>query len=94
MFKEFREIVKNEGLRGWRLEKEEEEFYFSKFDDRFNDDEFRFFLQVSENTIHIKRMQKIKSYKKIMNVSPTHEYTKVAESLCQKLMKINEKAHV
>ena len=56
MFKEFREIVKNGGLRGWRLEKEGEELYFSKFDDRFNDDEFRFFLENSNGNILIKWM--------------------------------------
>lgn len=94
MFKEFREIVKNEGLRGWRLEKEGDEFYFSKFDDRFNDDEFRFFLQTSDDNIHIKRMQKIKSYKKLMNVNANHEYAKIAEQLCIKLNKAKEKAHV
>lgn len=94
MFKEFREIVKKESLRGWRLEKEGEELYFSKFDDRFNDDEFRFFLTVSGENVQIKRMQKIKSYKKVMNVSPQHEYTKQAEALCTMLSTTSKKAHV
>ena len=93
MFKEFRELVKKEGLRGWRLEKEGEEFYFSKFDDRLNDDEFRFFLELSEATIHIKRMQKIKSYHKLMKVNPSHPYVQQAEAICKKLTETKEKAH-
>lgn len=93
MFREFRELIKKNGVRGWRLEDENGVFYLSKFDDRFNDDEFRFFLSIEENNIHIKKMQKIKSYKKIMNVNAQHEYTKQAESFCHQMNHILQITH-
>lgn len=90
MYMDFKKIVKEQGLRGWRLQEENDVFYFSKFDDRFNDDEFRFYLNVRNDVVNIKKMQKVKSYKKIMKVNPNNTYIPEAELLCAKLTEIKK----
>lgn len=84
MFREFRMVLKEKEFRGWRLEEEDDHYYLSKFDDRFNDDEFRFYLEFSDEDIHISKMLKIKSYRKVMKVDSQNIYLQQALQLCEK----------
>lgn len=85
MFREFKEVTKSEGLRGWRLEREKGDFYISKFDDHLNDDEYRFYLEKTDENIHIKKMQRVKSYKKVTKIDEKNNYSKIAMHLCSLL---------
>jgi hypothetical protein len=82
MIYQFRNIVKELGLRGWRWERHKDEIYLSKFDERYNDDEFRFYLNIKNKLIGISRMEKIKQYQKTTKVSPRHPFIEQAERLC------------
>lgn len=88
MFREFKLLFAQKGFRGWRLEDEDGLYYLSKFDDHFNDDEYRFYITMDGENIHIKKMNKIKSYHKIMKVKPQHEYIRLAEFLCTEMREI------
>lgn len=90
MFRDFRDVLKEPEFRGWRLEEEDTHYYLSKFDDRFNDDEFRFYIEISESDIHISRMLKIKSYRKIMKVDLKNIYLQQAEKICTKFKGLQE----
>lgn len=85
MYRSFSKATRDKGLRGWRLELMNNQKYISKFDDRFNDDEYRFFINYDENNQKKPYISKMEKYKtnsdKIMKVKPNNEYVKIAESL-------------
>jgi hypothetical protein len=86
MFRDFRTLLRKKEYRGWRLEEDGAgDFYLSKFDDRFNDDEFRFHLHISETDVNIVKMTKIKSYRKIMKVKEDNEYLQRAIKICSEM---------
>lgn len=86
MFRNFRNIVKSHGFRGWRLEMENNEIYISKFDERYNDDEFRFYIEKKDGEIHIYKMKRHKTNNdKIMSVDQKNPYAINARKICQLL---------
>lgn len=60
MFNEFKKIIKESNLRGWSLQKEKNKFYFSKFDNGINDDEYRIYIEKKTDGIFITRAEKFK----------------------------------
>lgn len=83
MFYQFRDVIKGNDARGWRLEKEDEQFFLSKFDDAFNDNEIRVYIDFKPEGIHIKKSVKIKNYSKIIELDATNKYVQKAIELCQ-----------
>jgi len=86
MFFDFRKIIKSTNSRGWSLQKENDTYYLSKFDDGLNDDEFRFFILETENGLEISHMDKVKhshkhSNPKILAVKNEHPLAKKAQDL-------------
>lgn len=67
MFLEFRKIIKSTNSRGWSLQKENDQFYLSKFDDGLNDDEYRIFISQTENGVEITYADKVKHNHKNTN---------------------------
>lgn len=82
MFREFRNIIKQTNSRGWRLESEGEKLFLSKFDDTYNDDEFRFYVEEKNGVLEIIRAEKIRNYKKVVSVSTSHRFFLKAHELC------------
>ena len=70
------------GYRGWRLEEEENRYYLSKFDERYNEDEFRFYVKSINQKLHIVHKEKWKSSDKPMAVRESNQYYKTAKKLC------------
>lgn len=85
MFSYFKEAMRNLGYRGWRLEDDDGVFYISKFDDRFNDDEYRFYLEIDENAWTISNSAKLKSDQKIVRVLSANPYLHTANEIVQQM---------
>jgi len=83
MFYQFRDVIKENGARGWRLEEENRQFFLSKFDDTFNDNEIRIFVTFDDEGVHMEKAIKIKNYQKEIELDSSHKYVKKAEELCQ-----------
>lgn len=60
MYIEFKQIIKSMDARGWSLQKDKETFYLSKFDNGINDDEYKVFIEKTEDGIIIKKAEKIR----------------------------------
>jgi len=89
MYREFNQTAKERGFRGWRLEELDGHTYISKFDDHFNDDELRFFIDFNEEgQAYISHMNRLKtSTDRIVKIHSTNEYIKRAEELCTWIQK-------
>lgn len=71
------------GHRGWRLEEEDNRFYLSKFDERYNEHEFRFYVKGINQKLHIVHKEKIKSLEEEpLAVRDNNKYYKTAKTLC------------
>lgn len=60
MYYSFRSVIKDINARGWRLENDDGRYYLSKFEEQFNDNEIRVFIEFNENEIVVKRCMKYK----------------------------------
>ncbi|WP_027724621.1 hypothetical protein [Tuberibacillus calidus] len=78
MFYYLRKSLLTPEFRGWRLEREEGQYYLSKFDEQFNDDEYRFYIKINGSHIEITGSEKIKNYKKSIKVRKNNPYFKKA----------------
>jgi len=82
MFYEFSQMARDLGHRGWRLEEDNNRFYLSKFDERYNEDEFRFYVKSINNKLHIVHKEKLKSSTIPMVIRDSNQYYKIAKKLC------------
>jgi hypothetical protein len=73
MFLEFRRIFKETGARGWQIDRDEQGFYLSKFDDNLNDDQFRFYLtEHRDGSVDIAEGIRRKSTGKVKRLKKNH----------------------
>lgn len=87
MFYEFSKMSKELGHRGWRLEEDDRRFYLSKFDERYNEDEFRFYVKSINNKLHIVHKEKLKASEHPMPIRDSNQYYKIAKILCSEFEK-------
>lgn len=64
MFREFYLLMKQQRKRGWRLEGTLNSLYLSKFCEKYNYDEYRFYLQLDDDGFSISHSKLIKGYDK------------------------------
>lgn len=96
MYKEIKDFLNSnkEKYRGWRIlidhSGNSSIYYLSKFDDDYNEDEYRFFLREDNNLLKITRSFKIKSYdepKDLLNKHKNKNYA-VAEQIISEINQI------
>lgn len=87
LFYEFSRMARELGHRGWRLEEEGNRFYISKFDERYNEDEFRFYVKSINSKIHIVHKEKLKASDRPMPIRENNQYFKIAKILCHEFEK-------
>jgi hypothetical protein len=84
MYAQFQKVIKNAGFRGWRLDEDEGRLYLSKFEEMFNDNEIRIFVEVTPTKINIVGGTKIKNYSKIGRLDlEKNPYVKEAKHICE-----------
>lgn len=73
MFLDFRRVFSEQGARGWQIDRDEQGFYLSKFDDNLNDDQFRFYLaERADRSVEIVESVRRKSSGKVKNLKKNH----------------------
>lgn len=91
MFSEFSRMARQLGHRGWRLEEENRTFYLSKFHERYNEEEFRFYIKNINNKLHIVNKTHIKSPEETVGIKENNKYYKTAKTLMTSFETIHQR---
>lgn len=85
MYYHVRRKIRDLGYRGWLLLEEGDQFHLSKFDERFNEDEYRFYIEEKKGSFSVVYCEKIKGCQKSVKVQKQNPYLHKANEICQKL---------
>lgn len=84
MYTELQKLIKEQGYRGWRLEREGGVTYLSKFEELFNDNEIRVHIHIEFEEITILNAVRIKNYTRTYKIDgDKSEYIKEAKQICE-----------
>lgn len=82
MFNDFRKFVKRHNLRGWRLLSHDNQLYLQKYCDKYNLEEYRFFLKVLDGEFNLTHGVRFKSDDTSNPVAKKNTYFKSAKNIC------------
>ncbi|GAB6426006.1 hypothetical protein bcgnr5378_29370 [Bacillus cereus] len=81
MFREFYLLMKRHRHRGWRLEGTIDSMHLSKFCEKYNHDEYRFYIIWDGAQFVISHEERIKNYETIVAIRNSHKYMQQAHEI-------------
>lgn len=83
MFNEFRKFVKRHNLRGWRLLSHDNQLYLQKYCDKYNLEEYRFYIKLLDGQFNLTHGIRYKSDDFSCPVSKKNTYLSTAKMICE-----------